>query len=268
MVHIYSRILLSHKKNELMPFAAKWMDLEVIMWSKSDRERQIPNGITNTVSDFIFWGSKITADGDCSHEIKRRLLLGKKVMTNLDSIFKSRDITLPTKVRLVKAMVFPVVIYGCERWTMKKADRWVIDAFELWCWRRLLRVPWTAKRSIQSILKEISPGCSLAGLMLKLKLQYFGHLMWRTDSFEKTLIWERLKVGGEGDHRGWDGWMASPTQWTWVWINSGSWWWTGRPGVLRSMESRRVRQDWATELNWRVSKMDISSNEFYEDWKF
>ena len=130
-----------------------------------------------TVSDFIFLGSKITADGDCSHEIKRRLLLGRKVMTNLDSIFKSRDITLPTKVHLVKAMVFPVVMYGCESWTVKKAERRRIDAFELWCWRRLLRVPWTARRSNQSILKEISPEISLEGLMLKLKLQYFGHLM-------------------------------------------------------------------------------------------
>ena len=130
-----------------------------------------------TVADFIFWGSKITADGDCSHEIKRRLLLGRKIMTNLDSVFKSRDITLPTKVRLVKAMVFPVVMYGCENWTLKKAERRRIDAFELWCWRRLLRVPWTARRSNQSILKEISPGYSLEGLMLKLKLQYFGHLM-------------------------------------------------------------------------------------------
>ena len=130
-----------------------------------------------TVSDFIFGGSKITADGDCSHENKRRLLLGRKVMTNLDSIFKSRDITLPTKVHLVKAMVFPVVMYGWESWTMKKAEHQRIDAFELWCWRRLLRVPWTARRSNQSILKEISPGISLEGMMLKLKLQYFGHLM-------------------------------------------------------------------------------------------
>ena len=130
-----------------------------------------------TVSDLIFWGSKTTADGDCSHEIKRRLLLGRKVMTNLDSIFKTRDITLPTKVHLVKAMVFPVVMYGCENWTVKKAECRTIDAFELWCWRRLLRVPWTARRSNQSILKEISPGISLEGMMLKLKLQYFGHLM-------------------------------------------------------------------------------------------
>ena len=130
-----------------------------------------------TVSDFILWGSKITADGDCSHEIKRYLLLGRKVMTNLDSILKSRDITLPGKVHLVKAMVFPVIMYGCESWTVKKAERQRIDAFELWCWRRLLRVPWTARRSNQSILKEISPGISLEGMMLKLKLQYFGHLM-------------------------------------------------------------------------------------------
>ena len=157
----------------------------------------------------IFLGSKITADGDYSHEIKRHLLLGRKVMTNLDSIFKSRDITLPTKVCLVKAMVFPVVMYGYESWTIKKAECQRIDAFELWCWRRLLRVPWTARRSNQSILKEISPGCSLEGLMLKLKLQYSGHLMWRTDSLEKTLMLERLKSGGEGDDKGWDGWMAS-----------------------------------------------------------
>ena len=138
-----------------------------------------------TVSDFIFGVSKITADGDCSQEIKRRLLLGRKVMTNLHSIFKSRDITLPTKIHLFKAIVFPVVMYGCESWTVKKAERQRIHAFELWCWRRLLRVPWTARRSNQSILKEISPECSLEGLMLKLKLQYFGHLMRRVDSLEK-----------------------------------------------------------------------------------
>ena len=141
----------------------------------------------------FFGGSKITVDGDCSHEIKRRLLLGRKVMTNLDSIIKNRDITLPTKVSLVKAMVFPVVIYGCESWTVKKAEWWRIDAFELWCWRRLLRVPWTARRSNQSLLYEISPGCSLEGLMLKLKLQYFGHLMGRTDSLEKTLMLGKIE---------------------------------------------------------------------------
>ena len=149
-----------------------------------------------TVSDFILGGSKITADGDCSHEIKRCLLLGRKLMTNLDSIFKSRDITLPTKVCLVKAMVFPVVMYGCESWTVKKAERRRIDAFELRCWRRLLRVPWTARRSNQSILKEISSGCSLEGMTLKLKLVYFGHLMGRADSLEKTLM-----LGGIGGRR-------------------------------------------------------------------
>ena len=149
-----------------------------------------------TVSDFIFGGSKITADGDCSHEIKRRLLLGRKVMTNLDSILKSRDITLPSKVHRVKAMVFPVVMHGCESWTVKKAEHRRIGAFELWYWRRLLRVPWTARRSNQSILKEINRGISLEGMMLKLKLQYFGHLMQRVDSLEKTLI-----LGGIGGRR-------------------------------------------------------------------
>ena len=146
-----------------------------------------------TVTDFIFGGSKITADGDCSHEIKRRLLLRRKVMTTVDSILISRDITLSTKVHLVKAMVFPVVMYGCESWTVEKAERWRIDAFELWCWRRLLRVLWTARRSNQSILKEISAGFSLEGLMLKLKLQYFGHLMWRADSLEKTLMLAKIE---------------------------------------------------------------------------
>ena len=149
-----------------------------------------------TVADFILGGSKITVDGDFSHEIKRRLLLGRKIMTNLDSIFKSRDISLPTKVRLVKAMVFPVVMYGCESWTVKKAEHRRTDAFELWRWRRLLRVPWAVRRSSQSILKEISPGCSLEGMMLKLILQYFGHLMQRVDSLEKTLM-----LGGIGCRR-------------------------------------------------------------------
>ena len=157
---------------------------------------EIDGETVETVSDFIFLGSKITADDDCTHEIKRHLLLGRKVMTNLDSIFKSKDITLSTKVCLVKAVVFPVIMYGCKSWTVKKAEPWRIDAFELWCWRRLLRVPWTARRSSQSILKETSPGCSLEGLMLKLKLQYFGHFMWRVDSLEKTLI-----LGGIGGRR-------------------------------------------------------------------
>ena len=156
----------------------------------------------------MFRGSKITADGDYTHDIKRCLLLGRKAMTNLDSIFKSRDITLPTKVHLVKAMVFPVVMYGCESCTVKKAERWRIDAFEVWCWRRLLRVSWTARRSNQSILKEISPGCSLEGLMLRLKLQYFGHLMQRTDSLEKILMLGKIEGGkrrGQQRMRWWDG---------------------------------------------------------------
>ena len=191
----------------------------------------------------FFWAPKsrqlVTAD--CSHDIKRRLFLGRIVMTNLHSMLKSRDY-LPTNVCLVKAMVFPVVMYGCESCIIKKAEQRRIHAFELWCWRRLLRVPWTA-RSNQSIVKELSPECSLEGLMLKLKLQYFGHLMQRTDSFEKPWCWERLKAGGEGDDRGWDGWMVSLTQRTWVCVNSESWWWTGRPGVLQSMGSQRVGHD-------------------------
>ena len=161
---------------------------------------------------FIFLGSKNTADGDFGHEIIRHLLLGRKAMTNLDNILKSRDIILPTNVCLVKAIVFPVVMYGCESWTIKKAEHRRIDAFELWCWRRLLRVPWTARRSNQSILKEISPGCSLEGLMPKLKLQYFGHLMGRADSFEKTLMLRKI----EGKRRGGQQKGMTPTHWTWV----------------------------------------------------
>ena len=166
-------------------------------------------------------------------------------MTNLDSIFKSRDITLPTKVRLVKAVVFPVVMYGCESWTIKKAECQRIDTFGLWCWRRFLRVLWTARRSNQSILKEISPGCSLKGLMLKLKLQYFGL------DVKNWLIWKDPDAGKgeEGVDRGEDGWMASPTQWRWVWVNFGSWFWTGVPGMLQFIGSQRVGHDWVTELN-------------------
>ena len=171
-----------------------------IMASSPITSWQIDGETAETVVDFIFLCSKITADGDCSHEVKKHLLLGRKVMTNLDSIFKSRDITLPTKVCLVKAMVFPVVMYGCESWTIKKAERRRIDAFELWCWRSLLRVPWTARRSNQSILKEIGPGCSLEGLMLKLKLQYFGHLMWRAHSFENM----GNVLGSNGDISVWE----------------------------------------------------------------
>ena len=198
-----------------------------------------------------FWGSKITADGDCSHEIKRPLPLGRKVMINLDSILKSRDITLPTKVRLVKGMVFPVVMYGCEGWTVKKAEHRRTDTFELWCLRKLLRVPWTARRSNQSILKEISPGCSLEGLMLKLKLQYFGHLMWRVDSLEKTVM-----LGGIGGRR-----RRGRQRMRWLEDITDSMGheceWTPRVGdgqgglVCCDSWGFKVGHDWATELNWR-----------------
>ena len=171
----------------------------MIMASGPITSWQIDGETVETVTNFIFLGSKIAADSDCSHELKRHLLLWRKSMINLDSILKSRDITLPTKVCRIKAMVFPVVVYGCASWTVKKAERRRIDAFELWCWRRLLRVPWTARRSTQSILKEISPEYSLEGVMLKLKLQYFGHLMWRTDSLEKTLMLGKI----EGRRRRW-----------------------------------------------------------------
>ena len=177
---------------------------------------QIDGETVETVADFILGGSKITADGDCSHEIKRRLLLGRKFMTNLDSILKSRDITLPTKVHLIKAMVFPVVMYGCENWSIKKAERRRTDAFELWCWKSLLRVPWSVKRSNQSILKEISPECSLEGLMLKLNSNTLATWCEELTYWKWPWCWERLEAGEEGDNRGWDGWMASPTQWTWV----------------------------------------------------
>ena len=211
---------------------------------------EIDGETVETVSDFTFWGSKITADGDCSHEIKRHLLLGRKVMINLDIIFKCRDITLPTKVCLVKAIVFPVVMYGCESWSVKKAEHRRIDAFELWCWRRLLRVPWTERWSNQSILKVISPGISLEGKMLKLKLQYFGPSCEVLTHWKRFWCCEGLGPGGEGDDRGWDCWMASLTRWMWVWVNSGRLWWTGRHGILWFMGSQRVRDDWATELNW------------------
>ena len=226
---------------------------------------QIGGETMKTVRDFIFLGSKITADCDCSHEIKRRLLLGRKAMTNLDSMLKSRDITLLTKIHLVKAMVFPVVMYRYESWTIKKAECWRIDAFELWCWRRLLRVPWTAMRSNQSILKEVSPEYSLEALMLMLKLQYFGHLMWRTDSFEKTLMLGKIE---DGRRREW---------WRMRWLDgitnvmnmslSRLWelGWTVKTGVLQSMGSQRVGHDWTTELNcktgcWRIRWLNGITN--------
>ena len=199
----------------------------------------------------LFWGgSQITANGDCSHAIERRLLLGRKAMTNLDSIFKSRDITLPTKVHLVNAMVFPVVMYGCESWTMKKAECLRIDAFELWFWRRLLQVPWTARRSNQSILKETSPGCSLEGLMLRLKLQYFGHLMWRVDSLEKTLMLggtEGRRRRGRQRMRWLDGITDS------MYVSLSELWMLvmdREAGVLWFTGLQRVGHNWATELNW------------------
>ena len=210
---------------------------------------QIDGETVETVRDFIFLGSKITADGDCSHEIKRHLLLGRKAMTNLDSILKSWDVTLLTKVYLVRAMDFPVVVYGSESWTIKKAECWRIDAFELCCWRRLLRVPWTARRYNQSILKEIRPEYSLEGLMLKLKLHYLATWYQELTPWKIHWIWERLKTG-EVDNRDWDGGMASPTQMTWVWASSRSWWWTGKPGMLQSMGAQKVGHVWVTELYW------------------
>ena len=205
---------------------------------------QIDGKTMETVADFIFLGSKIIVDGDWSHEIKKHLLLGRKVMTNLDSILKSRDITLLTKVHLVKAMVFPIVMCGCESWTIKKAEHQRIDAFELWCWRRLFRVPWTARRSNQSILnihwKDWCWNLSSNTLVTWCK---------QLTPLKRSWCWERLKAGGEGDNRRWDGYMASSTQWTWVWASSGSWWWTGKPGVLQSMGSQRLRHDWVTELS-------------------
>ena len=196
----------------------------------------------------IFLGSKFTADGDCNHEIKRHLLLGGNAMTKLDSILKSRDRMLPTEVHLVKALVFPEVMYRCEIWTIKKSECQRIDTFELWCWKSLLRVSWTARRSNQSILREISPEYSLEGLMLKLKLQYLDTWCRELTHWKSSPCWETLKAGREGDDRGWDGWMASLTRWTWIWESFRSWWCAERPGILQSMGSQKVGQDWTIEL--------------------
>ena len=212
---------------------------------------QIDGGTVETVSDFTSWGSKITTDGDCSQEIKRHLLLGRKAVTNLDSVLKSRDITLLTEIHLVKPSIygfFPVVMFGCECWTIKKAECQRIAVFELWCWRRLLRVPWTAKRYNQSILKIVSPEYSLEGLMLKLKLQSFGHLMRKTDSLEKTMMLGKIE-GRRRRGRQRMRWLDDITNSMDIrWVSSGSWWWSGKPGMPQSMGSKRVGPDWGTKL--------------------
>ena len=182
-------------------------------------------------------------------------------MTNLNSILKSRNITLPTKVHMVKAMVFPVVMYGCENWTIKKAERRRIDAFELWCWRRLLKGPWAARRSNQSIIKRSDLSVHWKEWCWRGNSNTLATWYKELTQWKRPWCWERLKAGGEGDDRGWDGWMASPTQWTWVWAKSGSWWWTGRPGVLQSMGSQRVGHNWATELNWYLTRATCSKTE-------
>ena len=211
---------------------------------------------------FTLLGFKITADGDCSHEIKRCLLLGRKVMTNLDSILISRDITLPTKVRLVKAMVFPMVMYGCESWTVKKAECQRIDAFEVWCWRRLLRVPW---REIQPVPPKGDQSWVFIG---RTDVEAETPILWPPHA-KSWLIWkdpdaeEDWGQEEKGMTEGWDGWIATPTQWTWVWVDTGSWWWTGRPGVLQSMGLQRVGRDWVTELNWYITyygQFNVHSN--------
>ena len=211
---------------------------------------QIDGETVETVIDFIFLGSKTTADGDCSHENKRHLLLGRKAMTNLDRILNNRDVTLPIKVRLVKAMVFPVVMYGCEIWTIKKAEHQRIDAFELWCWRRLLRVPWTARRFNKSIQRKSVLNIHWKDWCWSWNSNALATWWEELTHLKRPWCWARLNTGGEGDDRGWDGWMASQTRWTWVWTSSSSTWWTGRPGMLQTMGFQRIRHDWATELNW------------------
>ena len=206
-----------------------------IMASDPITSWQIGGEIMETVTDFILGGYQITADGDCSHEIKKCLLLWRKAVTNLDSIFKSRDITLSTKVCLVKATVFPVVMSGCESWTIKKAECQRMEAFELWCWRRLLRDPWTARRSNQSILKESVLNIHWKDWCWSWNSNTLVTWCKELTHWKRSWCWERLKAGGKGDNRGWDGWIASLTQWTWVWLGLGSWWWTGKPGVLQSM---------------------------------
>ena len=229
-----------------------------IMVSDPITSWQIEGERVEAVTDFIFLGSKITLDNDCSHEIKRRLLLRLKTMANLDSILIKQDITLPTKIHIVMCekpcivMVFPVVMCGCESWTIKKAERWRIDAFELWRWRRLLRVPWTARRSNHYILKKINPEYSLEGLMLKLKPNTLGTWCEKSICWKRPWCWERLKAGGEEGGRGWDDWMASLTQWTWIWANSGRWWRTGNPSMLQSVGSQKVRHDWTTTSKTRA----------------
>ena len=236
--------LLSHKtewNNAICGHTDGFRDY-LTKWNKSEKDRY--HVISLICERKWKWSPTLCDLMDCSLEIKRHLLLGRKAMTYLDSILKSRDVTLPTKIHLVKAMVFPVVMYGCESWTK---ESW---APRTWCWRRLLRVPWTARRPKQSIVKEISPEYSLEGLMLKLKLQYFDTWYEELTHLKRPWCWGRLKAGGEGHDRGWEGWMASLTQWTQIWVNSGSWWWTRQPGVLQAMGSQRGRHDWETELNW------------------
>ena len=210
---------------------------------------EIDGETVKTVSDFIFLGSKITADGYCCHEIKRHLLHGRKVIINVENIFQSRDITLPTQVHLIKAMVFAVVMYGCESWTVKKAEHWRIDSFELWCWRRL-ESPLNCKE-IQLVHSKGDRSWVFSGRNdAKAETPILWPPLVKSWLIGKDWCWEGLGAGGKGDSRGWDGWMASPTQWMWIWVNSGRWWWTEKPEVLQFMGSQRVGQDWATELNW------------------